>query len=111
MEKLKQDILSMFPSSSKSSNSYAVPVVTYKPAESYESPSYNEPEPSYNAPEPSYNAPEVSYEAPSAYNPPAASNSIDFSSLFQVEGKPPVSQITPHLVHSFSQKSPLTFCS
>ena len=88
MEKLKQDIFSMFPSSSKSSSSYSVPVVTYKPnTPAYETP---EPESSYNAPEVSYNAPEPSYSAPSAsyetYSPPT-------SSLFQVEGKPHVSSL------------------
>lgn len=82
MEKLRQDIFSMFPSSSKSSSSYSVPVVTYKPnTPAYETPSYNEPEPSYNAPEASYNAPSASYET---YSPPT-------SGLFQVEGKPHVS--------------------
>ena len=75
MEKLRQDIFSMFPSSSKSSSSYSVPVVTYKPNTPVE------PEPSYNAPEASYNAPSASYET---YSPPT-------SSLFQVEGKPHVS--------------------
>ena len=63
-----------------------MPVVTYKP-ETPE-PAYHEPEPSYNAPEVSYNAPEPSYNAPEpSYNAP---NPV--SSLFQVEGKPPVSK-------------------
>ena len=93
MEKLRQDILSMFPSSSKSSSSYSVPVVTYKP-ETPE-PTYHEPEPSYHEPEPSYNAPEPSYNAPEpSYNAPAPSYSVPnlSSGLFpQAEGKPPVS--------------------
>ena len=85
MEKLRQDILSMFPSSSKSSNSYAVPVVTYKP-ETPE-PTYQEPEPSYHEPEPSYNAPEPSYNAPEpSYNAPSLPTSL----FPQAEGKPPV---------------------
>merc|ERR1711953_167274 len=84
MEKLRQDIFSMFPSSSKSSSSYSVPVVTYKPnTPAYETP---EPEVSYNAPEPSYSAPSASYET---YSPPT-------SSLFQVDGK-------PHLMEKIKQ--------